>query len=123
MALMKIRFAVSTGILDANPAAFAEEVQAMEAIGFDTVWLSDLPLGATLDPIVGLSFAAAATSTLRVQTHILVLPYRNPFLVARNHVHHRDHGTRAVLDQRPSPLRDECWVLGHLHRALGSLQV
>ena len=36
-----------------------------------------------LDPFVALSFAAAATSRLRLQTHILVLPYRNPFLVAK----------------------------------------
>jgi probable F420-dependent oxidoreductase len=36
-----------------------------------------------LDPFVALSFAAAATSRLRLQTHILVLPYRNPFLAAK----------------------------------------
>jgi probable F420-dependent oxidoreductase len=35
------------------------------------------------DPFVLLSFVAAATRTLRVQTGILVLPYRNPFLTAR----------------------------------------
>jgi probable F420-dependent oxidoreductase len=37
-----------------------------------------------LDPFVALSFAAAATTRLRVQTHILVLPYRNPFLTAKS---------------------------------------
>jgi len=35
------------------------------------------------DPFVMLSLLAAATSTLRLQTGILVLPYRNPFEVAR----------------------------------------
>ena len=32
---------------------------------------------------VALSFAAAATTRLRVQTHILVLPYRNPLVAAK----------------------------------------
>src|SRR5271167_4543030 len=36
-----------------------------------------------LDPFVALSFAAAATTRIRVQTHILVLPYRNPLLTAK----------------------------------------
>jgi probable F420-dependent oxidoreductase len=35
------------------------------------------------DPFVMLSFVAAATRTLRLQTGILVLPYRNPFITAR----------------------------------------
>ena len=37
-----------------------------------------------LDPWVPLSFAAAATTTIGLQTHILVLPYRNPFLTAKS---------------------------------------
>ena len=35
------------------------------------------------DPFVMLSLVAALTTTLRLQTGILVLPYRNPFVVAR----------------------------------------
>jgi len=35
------------------------------------------------DPFVMLSLLAAVTDTLRLQTGILVLPYRNPFIVAR----------------------------------------
>ena len=37
----------------------------------------------TVDPFVASSFAAAATSTLRLHTNLLVLPYRNP-LVAKS---------------------------------------
>jgi probable F420-dependent oxidoreductase len=83
MARMKIRFAVSTGIYDASLGAFVEEVQAIEALGFDTVWLSDIPLGATLDPIVGLSFAAAATSTLKLGANVVPIG-RNPFTLAKS---------------------------------------
>jgi len=36
------------------------------------------------DPFVLLSFIGAATKTLRLQTGILVLPYRNPFITARS---------------------------------------
>ncbi len=36
-----------------------------------------------LEPFVGLAFAAAATTTLRLQTHVYVAAYRNPFLAAK----------------------------------------
>ena len=54
---MKIRFAVSAGIDRVGLDHFAAEVADLEALGFDTMWLSDVPLGSTLDPLVGLSFA------------------------------------------------------------------
>ncbi|CAN5753291.1 LLM class F420-dependent oxidoreductase [soil metagenome] len=37
-----------------------------------------------LDPFVALAFAAAHTETLRLIPNIVVLPYRNPFLVAKS---------------------------------------
>lgn len=37
-----------------------------------------------LDPFVALGFAAAGTSTLRLIPNIVVLPYRNPFVVAKS---------------------------------------
>jgi probable F420-dependent oxidoreductase len=73
--------------------AVAEMARAVEASGFDACFVTDHPFPGdrwlaggghhTLDPFVALSFAAAATTRLRVQTHVLVLPYRNPFLVAK----------------------------------------
>src|SRR3954447_22785314 len=67
--------------------AIAEMAGAAEQLGFDAVYVTDHPAGDqkwletgghhALDPFVALSFAAAATTRLRVQTHILVLPYRN----------------------------------------------
>jgi probable F420-dependent oxidoreductase len=66
---------------------------AAEAAGFAACFVTDHPFPPkpwleagghhTLDPFVALSFAAAATERLRLQTHVLVLPYRNPFLVAK----------------------------------------
>lgn len=37
-----------------------------------------------LDPFVALGYAAAGTSTLRLIPNIVVLPYRNPFVVAKS---------------------------------------
>jgi probable F420-dependent oxidoreductase len=74
--------------------AIAEMARHAEALGFEAVHVTDHPAGDqqwldtgghhALDPFVALSFAAAATTTLRVQTHIVVLPYRNPFLTAKS---------------------------------------
>src|SRR6476469_11247329 len=74
-------------------AAVMECAAAAEAAGFDACFVTDHPAPDTkwlaggghhaLDPFVALSFAAAATTRLRVQTHILVLPYRNPLLTAK----------------------------------------
>ena len=73
--------------------AVAEMARAIEAAGFDACFVTDHPfpndrwLAAgghhALDPFVALSFAAAATERLRVQTNIAVLGYRNPFLLAK----------------------------------------
>jgi probable F420-dependent oxidoreductase len=43
-----------------------------------------VPAGADwIDPLIGLSFAAAATSTIRIATGVLLLPEHNPVLVAK----------------------------------------
>ena len=58
-------------------------MRRIEALGFDTVWLSDIPLGAALDPVVGLSFAAAATSSLKLGANVVPLG-RNPLTLAKS---------------------------------------
>lgn len=50
----------------------------------DAHWLHNDPAGHdALDPFTELAFIAANTSRLRVQTSVLVLPYRNPFITAK----------------------------------------
>ncbi|MEO6126525.1 MAG: LLM class F420-dependent oxidoreductase [Ilumatobacteraceae bacterium] len=63
-----------------------------ESAGYDALFVTDHPfppstwLGRgghhSLDPFVALSFAAAATTTIKLQTNLLILAYRNPFLAA-----------------------------------------
>jgi len=67
--------------------------QAAESAGFDGYGFTDHPAPSqkwldagghdALDPFVALGFVAAATSTLRLIPNIVVLPYRNPFVVAK----------------------------------------
>ncbi len=76
-----------------QPEAVVEVAQLLERLGFDGGNVTDhpSPTGRWLDagghyaqdPFVMLSFVAAATTKLRLQTGILVLPYRNPFVTAR----------------------------------------
>jgi probable F420-dependent oxidoreductase len=84
--IMKIRFAVSAGVGTGDLDRFAADVTEIEALGFDTVWLSDVPLGATIDPIVGLAYAAAVTSTLKLGANIVPIG-RNPLTLAKSLAH------------------------------------
>jgi probable F420-dependent oxidoreductase len=67
--------------------------ETIEHAGFSGCWVTDhpVPTGRWLDagghyaqdPFVMLSLVAAVTQKLRLQTGIVVLPYRNPFITAR----------------------------------------
>ena len=75
---MKVRFAVAP-TRDADVLEFA---QAIEASGFDGIWLSDLPIAPVLDPLLGLAAAAGRTGRLRLGANVVPLG-RNPFLLAK----------------------------------------
>lgn len=80
---MKVRIGVALGGR-ALPGLdrFGQLLDALEDNGFDSVWLPETFLGGTVDPLIGLSFAAARVSRLKLGTHI-VMPGRNPFLAAK----------------------------------------
>src|ERR1700738_2474485 len=66
---------------------------AAEAAGFDGFGFTDHPAPTqrwlesgghdAVDPFVAMGFAAARTTTLRLIPNVVVLPYRNPFVVAK----------------------------------------
>lgn len=74
-------------------AGIAAVATAAEAAGFDGFGFTDHPAPSqrwlesgghdALDPFVAMGFAAARTTTLRLIPNIVVLPYRNPFVVAK----------------------------------------
>jgi probable F420-dependent oxidoreductase len=80
---VKVRFAVSAGIGAGDLNRFAAEVTEIESMGFDSVWLSDVPLGATIDPLIGLAHAAGITSTLKLGANIVPIG-RNPLTLAKS---------------------------------------
>jgi probable F420-dependent oxidoreductase len=77
----------------ASGAGIAAVAQAAEAAGCSGFGFTDHPAPSrrwldggghdAVDPFVALAFAAAHTTTLRLVPNIVVLPYRNPFLVAK----------------------------------------
>ena len=80
---MKIRFAVAAGSGTGDIDQFATDIGEIETMGFDTLWLSDIPLGAVLDPVVGLAYAAGVTSTLKLGANIVPIG-RNPLTLAKS---------------------------------------
>jgi probable F420-dependent oxidoreductase len=75
-------------------SGIAAVAAAAEAAGFHGFGFTDHPAPTqrwldagghdTLDPFVAMGFAAAHTTTLRLIPNIVVLPYRNPFVVAKS---------------------------------------
>lgn len=73
--------------------AVAEMAAAAEAAGFDGFGFTDHPAPSerwlqagghdTLDPFVAMGFAAARTTSISLIPNVVVLPYRNPFVVAK----------------------------------------
>jgi len=81
---VKVRIGVSLGVDgDTDPGVLGEAVVAMEELGFDSLWLAERITTATPDPIAGLGFAAARTRRLKLGTGVMVLPGRNPAVVAK----------------------------------------
>ncbi len=100
------------GLMFANTGPFAsaagvvELATVAEQVGFESVWTvehviwpeeysSEYPYSPTgrlpgdstspiPDPLIWLSFAAAHTSTIRLATGILILPQRNPLVLAKS---------------------------------------
>lgn len=74
-------------------AGLGEVAATVERLGFDAVYVTDHPFPHpdyeahgghhSLDPFVALTAAACATSTLLLQTLVLVMPYRDPFITAK----------------------------------------
>jgi probable F420-dependent oxidoreductase len=89
-------FAIDYGTC-ADPDAAVAVAQHAEAVGFESVWAGEhfvlpdprppgfsmpptLPL---LDPLVALALIASETRTLKLGTGILILPLRNPVVLAK----------------------------------------
>src|SRR5438067_436408 len=83
-------FSLNTGVCS-YPATAVRIAQAAEAAGFDSLWAGEhvvlpsplAPEDRILDPIVTLTFLAAQTKRVLLGTGIIILPQRNPLVLAK----------------------------------------
>lgn len=111
-----------------SPASLARAARELEEFGFDAGWVSDHPFPKRVggnehhaaDPLATLSYVAAATDRLLLQTGIVVAPYRNPFLFA-NQAATVDHlsGGRLIIGFGTGYLEPEFAALGADFRTRG----
>jgi probable F420-dependent oxidoreductase len=81
---MKIRVGYGLGNLRSlDGARLGSLAEAIEHHGFDSLWLSERISGPAPDPVLGLTFAAARTSRIKLGTSVQVLPGRSPARVAK----------------------------------------
>ena len=77
-----------------SPEIMTEVAQAAEAVGFDSVWTGEhivlpehgfsMPAEtAFLDSLIALTYVAASTQTLKLATGVIILPQRNPLVLAK----------------------------------------
>ena len=100
-----------------------EFAQAAEQAGFGAVFFTEHPIPGddwlatgghdALDPFVALAFVAQATTRIRLLTNLTVLPYRNPFLLAKTVATlDRLSGGRLTLGVGTGYLKGEYFALG-----------
>ena len=129
MPTMSALIAVTAGIHlpQAGPAASGEAMRQAavlaEELGYSDVWVSDhvaVPTGAdyppsayVFEPLVALTWVAAYTTRVGLGTTVLVLPMRNPLIVAKM-VASLDHlsGGRVILGIAAGWLEAEFNALG-----------
>jgi probable F420-dependent oxidoreductase len=98
-------------------------VRAAEAAGFGSVAFTEHPAPSrkwmagggheSFDPLTALALCAGATTEIHLQTYLLVLPYRNPFLAAKQATTlDLISGGRVILSVGTGYLRSEFLALG-----------
>ena len=81
---MKVRIGFGLGVRTSfNDASFGDLVDALEELRFDSLWLSERIGSDAPDPVVALAVAVGRTTRLKLGTSVMVLPGRNPVLVAK----------------------------------------
>ena len=82
---MKIRigYGLGTRTVTNDPDSFGQFVDDLERLRFDSLWLSERISGEAPDPLIALAYAAARTTKLKFGTSVLVVPGRNPVVLAK----------------------------------------
>ena len=101
-----------------DACSMVETARAADQLGFRALWGGDhlLPptsmpeYGRLFEPLVSLAYVASQTRRIKLGTSVIVLPMRNPFVVA-------SVATVRVRAARPRP----CWALGAQLSSRGAL--
>ncbi len=81
---MKVRIGYGFGVRTRlNDNGFTTVVDALERLHFDSLWLSERLGGEAPDPLVAMAFAAGRTTKLKFGMSVMVLPGRNPIVLAK----------------------------------------
>jgi probable F420-dependent oxidoreductase len=85
---MKVRIGIALGqwpIRDLQPGAILDLVDFFESLDVDSLWVSDRLVSSslTLEPITFLAFIAGRLHNMKLGTSTLVLPTRNPVVLAK----------------------------------------
>ncbi|MCP5028061.1 MAG: TIGR03619 family F420-dependent LLM class oxidoreductase [Actinomycetia bacterium] len=82
---MKIRigFGLGTRSNTNDQESFGIFVDALENQGWDSLWVSERVSGESPDPMIAMAFAAGRTTRIKFGHSVMVLPGRNPVLVAK----------------------------------------
>jgi probable F420-dependent oxidoreductase len=81
---VKVRIGFGFGVrTKLNDDGFATVVDALERLRFDSLWLSERIGGEAPDPLVAMAFAAGRTTKLKFGMSVMVLPGRNPVVLAK----------------------------------------
>ncbi len=81
---VKVRVGYGLGVrTKLNDTSFLDVVDTLEQLRFDSLWLSERIGGEAPDPLVAMSMAAARTKKLKIGMSVMVLPGRNPIVLAK----------------------------------------
>lgn len=80
---MKVRIGVAAGPSVASDASqYLRLVDALDDLGFDSIWVPDVITSGVFDPVAALSVAAGRRERLKVGSHMIV-PGRDPVRMAK----------------------------------------
>src|SRR4051812_2815685 len=79
----RVKVRIGYGLGTAGGHDLAGLIAALERHGFDSLWLSEQVTGSAVDPLIGLAYAAGRTQKLKFGTSVLVVPGRNPAVLAK----------------------------------------
>jgi len=81
---MKVRIGYGLGTrTNLHGPSYGAVVDALETLGFDSLWLSERISGEAPDPLVAMAYGAGRTTKLKFGMSVMVLPGRNPVVLAK----------------------------------------